>query len=270
MSMVHQFVKTVVLQYISLVIQYLIHQNNLMAHFKLDNRFIWKFYNCSIFRVQSHDIKFTMKTIWRSLLAKKQVHFCCTRKHCGFHLQSYSQVKYTMFLTCWIIQHSQEQVTTIVVCSPSIKFDKFDHGCTTWLSCLFNCCCMAWGCRDRHGRNNLCRKGRICVWSLVCWSCCTPFYAPPPFFFLLLCSSSALPLTWGVGSECFSTSCGWLQDPPRAGCWCQVLSCLSCRHPCSSAVGGHWFSSQMPAFRKECLLGCGHPPCVSSKTASYK
>ena len=34
--------------------------------------------------------------------------------------------------------------------------------------CLFGCCSIACGCRDLGGRNNLCRKSHICVWSLVC------------------------------------------------------------------------------------------------------
>ena len=45
---------------------------------------------------------------------------------------------------------------------------KFDHGNTSWLSCLFDCCSVVCGCRDWCGSNNLCRKSRICVWSLVC------------------------------------------------------------------------------------------------------
>ena len=130
---------------------------------------------------------------------------------------------------------------------PSIKFD---HGSTSWLSCLFNCCSVACGCRDWCGRNNLCHKSHICVWSLVCWSCWSPFCRP---FFLLLHSSASFPLTWGVGSECFSTSCGRLQGPPRTRCWCQMLSCLSCRHPCSAAVGGLWITFQMPTLHRECL-----------------
>ena len=35
---------------------------------------------------------------------------------------------------------------------PSIKFD---HGSTSWLSCLFDCCSVACGCRDRCGRTGL-------------------------------------------------------------------------------------------------------------------
>ena len=70
---------------------------------------------------------------------------------------------------------------------PSIKFD---HGSTSRLSCLFDCCSVACGCRDRCGRNNFCRKSRICVWSLVCWSCCSPFCRP---FFLLLHSQLLFP-----------------------------------------------------------------------------
>ena len=46
---------------------------------------------------------------------------------------------------------------------------------------------------------------------------------------------------------------------PRLGV--KVLSYLSCRHPCSAAVGGLWTSFQMPTLHRECLLGCGHPPC---------
>ena len=57
------------------------------------------------------------------------------------------------------------------------------------------------------------------------------------------------PLPWGVGSECISTSCGRLKGPPRTQCWCQVLSCLSCRHPCSADVGGLWISFQMPILQ---------------------
>ena len=68
---------------------------------------------------------------------------------------------------------------------------KFDHGSTCWLSCLFDCCSVACGCRDRCGRNNLCRKGHICVWSLVCWSCCAPLCGP---FFLLLQSPAFFPV----------------------------------------------------------------------------
>ena len=59
-------------------------------------------------------------------------------------------------------------VFTVVVCqnegkytwSPSIKFD---HWSTSWLSCLYDCCSVACGCRDRCGRNHLCRKSGICV-----------------------------------------------------------------------------------------------------------
>ena len=68
-----------------------------------------------------------------------------------------------------------------IIRPPSIRFD---HGSTSWLSCLFDCCSVACGCRDRCGRNNLCRKSRNCVSSLVCWSCCAPFCGS---FFLLLC-----------------------------------------------------------------------------------
>ena len=63
----------------------------------------------------------------------------------------------------------------ITIWPPSIKSD---HGSTSWLTCLFNCCSVACGCRDRCGRNNLCHKSSICVWSLVCWSCCAPFCRP--------------------------------------------------------------------------------------------
>ena len=94
------------------------------------------------------------------------------------------------------------------------------------------------------------------LWSVK--SCCTPFCGP---FLLLLHSPASFPLSWGVGSECFSTSCGRLQGPPKNRCWCQVLSCLSCRNPCSAAVGGLWKSFQMPSLHRECLLGCSHPPC---------
>ena len=101
------------------------------------------------------------------------------------------------------------------------------------------------------GRNNLCHKSRIWV-SLVCWSC-APFCRP---FSLLLHSLASLPVSWGVGSECFSTTCGRLQGPPRTQCWCQVLLCLFCRYPCSAAVGDLWISFQMPTLHRECLLGC--------------
>ena len=52
----------------------------------------------------------------------------------------------------------------IVLWPPSIKFD---HGSTSWLSCLLDCCSVTCGCRDRCGRNNLCHKSRIilCVVS---------------------------------------------------------------------------------------------------------
>ena len=60
---------------------------------------------------------------------------------------------------------------------------KSDHWSTSWLSCLFDCFSVACGCRDRCGRNNLCHKSCICVWSLVCWSCFAPFCWP---FLLLL------------------------------------------------------------------------------------
>ena len=76
----------------------------------------------------------------------------------------------------------------------------------------------------------------------------------------LLLHSPAFPVSWGVGLGCF-TSCGWLQGPPRTRCWYQVLSCLSCTHPCSAAVGSLWISFQMPTLHRECLLGCSHPPC---------
>ena len=67
----------------------------------------------------------------------------------------------------------------------------------------------------------------------------------------------SFPLSGGVGSECFSTSC----CRPRNRCWCQVLSCLPCRHPCSAVMFSLWISFQMPTLHRECLLGCGHPPC---------
>ena len=50
-----------------------------------------------------------------------------------------------------------------------------DDGSTSYLSCLFDCCSVACGCRDWCGRSNFCCKSRICVWSLVCWSCCLGF-----------------------------------------------------------------------------------------------
>ena len=40
----------------------------------------------------------------------------------------------------------------VMLWPPSVKFD---HGSTSWLSCLFDCCSVACGCRDRYGRNNL-------------------------------------------------------------------------------------------------------------------
>ena len=40
---------------------------------------------------------------------------------------------------------------------------NFDHGSTSWLSCLFDCYSVACGSRDRCGRNNHCRKSRICT-----------------------------------------------------------------------------------------------------------
>ena len=42
---------------------------------------------------------------------------------------------------------------------------KFDHGSTSWLSCLFDCCSVAYGCRDRCGRSNLPQKLHLCVVS---------------------------------------------------------------------------------------------------------
>ena len=113
------------------------------------------------------------------------------------------------------ISFSPAHCTVKLLWPPSIKFD---HGSTSWQSCLFDCCSVACGCRDLCGRNNLCPKSRICVWSLVCWSCCAPFCLP---YFLLLYSPASLPLSGGVGSECFST--GVLQGPPR----------ISCCGPCS-------------------------------------
>ena len=62
---------------------------------------------------------------------------------------------------------------------PSVEFDNRS---TSWLSCLFDCCGVAQGCRDRCGRNNLCRKSRICVWSLVCWSCWLLSAGASPYF----------------------------------------------------------------------------------------
>ena len=53
----------------------------------------------------------------------------------------------------------------VYIWPPSIKFD---HGSTSWLSCLFDCCSVPCGCRDQCGRNNLCHKSHICVWSVVC------------------------------------------------------------------------------------------------------
>ena len=47
--------------------------------------------------------------------------------------------------------------TEIFLWPPSIKFG---HGSTSWLSCLFDCCSVACGCRDRCGRNNL--RDRSC------------------------------------------------------------------------------------------------------------
>ena len=128
---------------------------------------------------------------------------------------------------------------------------KFDHGSTSWLSCLFDCCSVACGCRDWCGRNNLCWKSCICVWSLVCWSCCAPFWGP---FFLLLGSPASFPLTWGVGSGCFSTSCGRLQGPPRTRCWCWVLLYLSCRHPCSRAESDLYDTQMMWSTEQGSLL----------------
>ena len=93
---------------------------------------------------------------------------------------------------------------------------------------------------------------------MVYWRSCAPFCG---LFFRLLRSPASLPLTWGVGSECFSTSCGQLQGPPRTRCWCWVLLCLSCRHSWSAAMGGIWFSFQMLTLDKKCLWGCGQPPC---------
>ena len=46
-------------------------------------------------------------------------------------------------------------VVVVYASPPSIKFD---HGSTSWLSCLFYYCRIACGCRDRCGRNNLCAK----------------------------------------------------------------------------------------------------------------
>ena len=112
---------------------------------------------------------------------------------------------------------------------------KTDHGSTSWLSGLIVAASLV--AVETDEGENLCRKSRICVWSLVCWSCYAPFCRP---FFLLLYSPVSFPLSWGVGSGCFSTSCGRLQGPPRTRCWCQVLSCLSYRHPCSAAVEGGW------------------------------
>ena len=53
----------------------------------------------------------------------------------------------------------------VYVWPPSIKFD---HGSTSWLSCLFDCCSVACGCRDLCGGNNLCRKvAFVCgLWSV--------------------------------------------------------------------------------------------------------
>ena len=113
---------------------------------------------------------------------------------------------------------------------PSIKFD---HGSTSWLSCLFDCCSVACGCRDPCGRNNLCHKSHICVWSLVCWSCCAPFcrpfllllHLPASFPFSLVLVQSASPHHavgcqvlpgLGVDGKCFHVS---LVDIPVALLW---------------------------------------------------
>ena len=63
-------------------------------------------------------------------------------------------------------ERSATTLTYIYIWPPSIKFD---HGSTSWLSYLFDCCSVACGCRDRCGRNNLCRKkiAFVCgVWSV--------------------------------------------------------------------------------------------------------
>ena len=38
---------------------------------------------------------------------------------------------------------------------------KFDHGSTSWLSRLFECCNITCGCRGRCGRNNLCTNVKV-------------------------------------------------------------------------------------------------------------
>ena len=91
------------------------------------------------------------------------------------------------------------------------------------MSCLFDCCSVACGCRDQCGRNNLCSRSRICVWSLVCWSCCVPFCRP---FFLLLHSPASFALSLGVGSECFS---------PHHAVGCKVLPGLGVDVKCFHA-----------------------------------
>ena len=91
----------------------------------------------------------------------------------------------------------------------------------------------------------------------MCWSYRAPFCVSAG---LVLRSPVSLPLSGGVGSGYFCTSCGQLQGPPPA-CCIDVdrlrvsLADIRVTHPSET-------SGSLPALHRGCLLGCGHRSCA--------
>ena len=114
-----------------------------------------------------------------------------------------------------------------------------DNPSITCPGCLLSLSSTSCGCRDQCESDNLNCIGHICALTLVCW-------LPFPFWglaSLLLPLSASFHQTEAVCEVCFSSWCGQQWGPPRNWCWCWSPSCLSCMHPCTSAVGSQYFSA---------------------------